>query len=382
MKISRLLWLVFLGYSLISLLSLVGINGISSTVWASQFYVDGDIEGDLNDDDIVDMIDFSIMLGQFGADCNEVQTCQGADLDGSSKVDETDLAILQQNWLVRSGAHPIKHGSPTRLTMLSEDTIALSDAVAGNVLFYNSAFDTVGTIEELDIPLGIAVDSTGKIYVGNNGRDNVEVYDNSGAKLLNIDDGNILMPVDLCFDRQDHLYVADALSDCVKVYEPNGVWLYDIGKTGSGNGELNFPVSVAIAYREITPGNETPELFVADQANYRIQVFDLQGNFKRTFGKLPRLTPVTLRWETWKGNFFKIQDIDFDSQGRLHTLDCYLNKVQILDPATGSYIDSYGSYGQSSGYLNLPLDILITPAGQVLVANTQNSAIEIFYTLP
>ena len=48
------------------------------------------------------------------------------------------------------------------------------------------------------------------------------------------------------------------------------------GRKGSGQAEFNDPTGIAVAGAEV---------FVADSRNGRIQVFDLDGNFKRQFGK-------------------------------------------------------------------------------------------------
>lgn len=347
---------------------------------ASPFYLEVEVAGDIDGNLRVDLKDLALVSGFWlGPNCSDPLWCDGADLDQSQRVDMGDLVVLGRNWLtIHPGYFSVPQDHPTRLAMASEETICVSNSHTGTVLLYDSAMATAGEISGLDRPLGVAADSAGRIYVGNNGRDNVEVYNSLGVKLFNIGDGEILMPVDLCLDRQDNLYVADSLSDHVKVYDPCGVWLFNIGQTGSDVGQFIAPSAVKVVYREIAPGDEVAELYVADQGNFRIQVFDLAGNFQRTFGKIIGMR--SWRWEVWTGKFIKLQSLDFDALGRLHVVDCYMNKIQILDPDSGTYIDSYGSYGVSAGLLNLPLDVLITPAGQILVANHENHRLEVFGT--
>jgi hypothetical protein len=52
--------------------------------------------GDINVDFVVDLVDLSTLLAQFGNDCVS-QPCAG-DIDGSQTVDLTDLAILLSNF--------------------------------------------------------------------------------------------------------------------------------------------------------------------------------------------------------------------------------------------------------------------------------------------
>jgi hypothetical protein len=193
---------------------------------------------------------------------------------------------------------------PTRLAEGPAGKLYVSDAKVGSVFIYEASLNLVGELKDLDRPLGVAVDSEGNIYVGNDGRDNVEVYSATGARLFVIDTGNIRMPNDLALDRQGRVYVVDSLSDTVKVYDAAGRWLREIGWAGADDGELLFPVAVTVAYRPGAGGYEVGELYVADQDNARVQVFDLQGVFLRTYGsKVPAFST------DWHGRFVKLQSL-------------------------------------------------------------------------
>jgi DNA-binding beta-propeller fold protein YncE len=54
--------------------------------------------------------------------------------------------------------------------------------------------------------------------------------------------------------------------------------------------------------------------------------------------------------------------------------------IQILNPATGGFIASYGSQGTDPGQLNLPLGIALNPAGEMAVASSENRRVEILPT--
>ena len=61
---------------------------------------------------------------------------------------------------------------------------------------------------------------------------------------------------------------------CVKVFNKEGVFLYDIGSEGSGNGQLSWPRGIAI--------DKFNNLIVCDSDNNRLQVFTLDGRFVNT----------------------------------------------------------------------------------------------------
>jgi hypothetical protein len=341
------------------------------------------IQGDVYGDGIVDFGDFAVFAAQWlKTKCNQTDWCGGADFDRSSEVNAGDLADLARNWLaVNTDALAVQNANeyPTRLAVSPDGRYFVTDAKVGSVFIYDPNLTLAGELKGIDRPLGIAVDSQGDIYVGSNSADTVEVYRSDGVKIAGIGEGNIRMPNDLVFDRDGNLYVVDSLNNIVRVYDSARLEAGSIGGAGNGEGEFTFPVALAIVYRADANGIETGELYVADQGNYRVQVFDLDGNFLRSFGG--QVTSGMMGYK-WQGKFVKIQSLEIDYLGRVHACDSYTNRVQILNPDTGGYISSYGSAGSGPGELSLPLDIVITDSNDVVVANAENKRVEVIYTVP
>ena len=71
--------------------------------------------------------------------------------------------------------------------------------------------------------------------------------------------------------RQERFFVSDAKANCVKVFNEEGNFLYNIGSEGSGDGQLNGPAGLAI--------DKFNNLIVCDVANRRLQIFRLDGTF-------------------------------------------------------------------------------------------------------
>ena len=260
---------------------------------------------------------------------------------------------------------------PTRLAHDAAGRFYVTDAVAGSVFIYGPDLRVEGEIEHLDRPLGIAIDIAGHIYVGNDGRDNIEVYAQTGEPLAIIGDGQVQMPNDLAFDREGNLYGVDSAAHTIMVWDSEGTWLRDIGTPGSDPGQLRFPAALLIDDRA---GRE--EIYVADQGNARVQVFDLSGHFLRTFG-----TKIEAFSGNWRGRFVKVQSLAMDGSGRIHAADAYMNKVQILDPVSGEFYGAYGSFGKQIGGLNVVLDIWITADGRVVATNSGNQRVEMIHTV-
>jgi hypothetical protein len=348
------------------LLCLVAIPGLARGAKLSDQNHDGEV-------DLADLILFS--QNELGQDWQTVDWCLW--LEGPHRNEkhldelmdfirsyfqcdqppEDPLAILNAN------------DAPTRLVWsVDGQQLYVSDARVGSVFIYDNQLTLTAELKGLAKPLGVAVDALGNIYVGNNQRDNLEVYSPEGERTAIIGAGTILMPNDMAFGPDGYLYVVDSKSHRVWVVDTAGEQILD----SIGEGELRFPAALAFSGQE---------LFVADQGNFQVRVFDLQGNLLRSFGGEPSRGFMNY---SWQGKFVRLQSLAFDGQGpdlRLHALDNHMSIVQMLDPADGTYLGTYGTKGTAPGELKLPLDIDINASGEAAVANRENKRVELL-TVP
>jgi DNA-binding beta-propeller fold protein YncE len=138
----------------------------------------------------------------------------------------------------------------------------------------------------------------------------------------------------------------------------------EIGAPGRNATPLRFPVDVAV--REAGPSTRR-EVFVVDQGNARIQVFDATtGASLRTIGG-----PVDPKATEWQGRFARPQALSFDAQGRLHVLDVQMARVQVLDADSGAFLETYGSRDSGPERLRLPLDLLVDELDSPLIVDGQ-----------
>jgi DNA-binding beta-propeller fold protein YncE len=351
----------------------------------------GKNHSDINSDGVVDLQDLILFSDKFsGLDWQTVDWCQWIqDTNNIEKYGDKyrELFIfISDDYQCGQPPPPpsednlaVVHTNeyPLRLALGPTGRLYVSNAQIGSVFIYDifpSSLDLIGELKGIAEPLGLAVDSLGRIYVGSDDSDSIEVFDSDGYKIGVIGLGTVKMPNDLAFDRNGNLYVVDSERKKVWVYSPTGTLLRSIGSGGDGNGRFRFPCSLLIWYRPDGFGGEYAELYVADQGQGLVQVFDLQGNFRRSFGG--KATSGMMGWKL-KGKFAKMQSLQVDEFDRLHALDSQVSQVQILDPDSGAYITVYGSRGSAVGQLTLPLDMLIDSTGQVFVANYGNKRIEI-----
>lgn len=170
--------------------------------------------------------------------------------------------------------------------------------------------------------------------------DNVYVADSLNCRVQKFDrDGNFLMmfgaagngpgqfggeygPNGIAVDDDGFIYVADTHTmlggnNRVQKFDPDGVLVMTFGRYGTGPGEFGGRVPIGrfgVDYgRGISTGVEAPigvavagngDIYATDCDNERIQVFDKNGVFLRSFGE---------------GIVFRPRQICLDSQGRVYT---------------------------------------------------------------
>lgn len=77
--------------------------------------------------------------------------------------------------------------------------------------------------------------------------------------------GDFSIPKGIAVNEQGLIFVAEALSHRVQIFDPQGNWITTFGKKGSGEGEFSNPESLACR----PEGN----VYVLDRGNHRLQMF-------------------------------------------------------------------------------------------------------------
>ena len=356
---------------------------------------DLDLDGDVDLDDLVifsanylgrswETVDWCVFHGS---------TLAGADFEGQStkyyqRFFTSLLAFINDYFACNAPEPPPNNFAlenvPRYLTRVADATAIngnyyVSDPQVGSVFIYDELMVLTGELKGLDRPLGVAVDALGRILVGNDGRDNVEVFDATSGELLAVfGQGIVQMPTAITFDGAGNIYVVDSRLDRVHVFDATYNPVRSIGRSGIGKGTLDFPMDA-----EIITTTAAEEIFIADQGSYSVQVFGLDGTWRRGFGFAG--TPgQNCNWFTGQCQvpgvppFKALQALSKDSQGRLHVLDNFAAKITMFDPANGAFLGSYGAYGTAPGQLRVPMDVSISATDLAIVTTGDGGRIEIF----
>ena len=151
-------------------------------------------------------------------------------------------------------------------------------------------------------PVGMGLDPDGRLYVADSGTNSVEVFFLNGTPFLRLESGfgavNLSLPMDVAVNSPGCIFVANTGPHTFRFFAANGPG-FDAGgwgEVGQNNGQFRFPVGTAIDGRD--------NLFVADRDNHRIQKFTAGGTFDSTWGMVgssPGRSPGTRRALLWTG---------------------------------------------------------------------------------
>ena len=158
------------------------------------------------------------------------------------------------------------------------------------------------------------------------------------------------------------IYVVDNDNNRIQVFDSTGSFQLAWGTTGSGDGQFLGPSSIVI-------NQSTGDVYVVDTGNHRIQRFDASGDFELTWGEEGEDN----------GQFFTPAYLAINqSTGNVYVTDSSYYRVQQFT-ADGAYVRQWGFLGTGDGQFIFPAGIGVNSAtGQVYVVDQGNSRIQRF----
>lgn len=162
-----------------------------------------------------------------------------------------------------------------------------------------------------------------------------------------------LVPKSFHIDAKDNLYILDVYSERVIMTDPGGRYL----KHFRFPREYGFFTDLTVDFR----GN----ILLIDSVNAR--VFSAAKNAD-VFSPLTQSLRKYMRFPAV---------ITTDKWGRIYLVDRNGSKIIILGP-DGAYIGRLSAMGWKEGLLNYPSQICLNDNGEIFVADTNNSRVQIF----
>ncbi|MEW6715718.1 MAG: hypothetical protein AB1306_11605, partial [Nitrospirota bacterium] len=259
--------------------------------------------------------------------------------------------------------------SPTSLAVDANENVYVVDTKFNRLLIYSRDGVYLDALTGLSQPGSVAVGGNGMIYIGNESTNSVDVYRNNLtlSHKLGAGDGEFGEPGAIAVSAAGVIYVSDVSVNKIKVYNPDGSYSFSFGSNGSGNGQFNKPTGITI--------NEAAgELIISDlqvlqdangtYAGARVQIFDLNGLFKRNFGQ----------YGQGEGKMLRPKGVAVDGQGRIYITDAAQNVVQVFDN-TGIYLGAVYDLGNP---MRTPLGIAYSASNKLYVVSLIGSRLDVF----
>ena len=211
------------------------------------------------------------------------------------------------------------------------------------------------------IPRDIAVGDKGELFV-TEFWNRYTVLDSQGQKLLTIgSEGNPPfgdeVPAGIATDSEDNVYVVS--DHKVQKLNRRGEVIKSVGKKGRNVGEFNGAVGVMYYNNKV---------YVCDHGNGRVQVFDSNLNFVRSFGT----------HGDGPGQLKVPWDIDFDTQGNIYVVDSRQHEVVVFSEDV-QYLRHFGEGEQGKGELTDPQGLCVS-GDYVYVTEHYNHRVSVFRT--
>jgi len=227
--------------------------------------------------------------------------------------------------LIKNGTHA-RFGWITGLAIDDTDRLFVADTKMRRVLVFDPEHRVEGSISEgMVSPGGMAIDTENRfLYVPDAEQDQVLVYDaDPPYKLLRrigtggkghtlTTPGDFAMPTNVAVDRDGNLYVSDTLNDRVEVFDAEGNFIRTFGKPGDGPGYFARPKGIAI--------DGDGHVWVADGMQNRVQVFTPEGRLLIWMGEAGTLP----------GQFSALAGLTIDKKNRVFTSEQYPGRVQMF----------------------------------------------------
>jgi DNA-binding beta-propeller fold protein YncE len=165
------------------------------------------------------------------------------------------------------------------------------------------------------------------------------------------------------------LYVANTGTNEILVLDSDGQVLRRWGEQGSGDGQFAFqrdPMdpNSAIGGVAVTADGS---VYVADAGNRRVQQFDADGGFVRTWG--------SYAFGTEPGTFADPIDVADAPDGTIYVVDDQRDDIQHFD-AEGTWLETIGEHGTGDGQLNFTGSIFVDRAGNLYNADWDNNRVQ------
>jgi len=236
---------------------------------------------------------------------------------------------------------PFQLLAPYGMAVNSKGELYVADQRVGAIFIFNTETKEtklIGNGREATFGLinGVAMDDDDRLFVSDGRLRRVLVFDKKNAVVDQIKDG-LIDPVGLAIDTENRqLYVVDTQADQVVVYDADTLKEKRRIGTGGKKHELNTPGDFSLP--TFVAVDKDGNVYVTDTMNWRVEIFDADGNFITQFGKHC----------DGPGCFAHPKGVAVDSDGHVWVADPMLDLLQSFN-REGQLLGIVGGHGNLLG---------------------------------
>ena len=221
------------------------------------------------------------------------------------------------------------------------------------------------TLDELNYPCGITINYSHQreVVVTEHLKSRVVVFSASGKKLRSFGScgsgqGQFDLAVGVAVDPEGNILVADNKNHRIQKFTPEGKFLTAVGIKGSGHPQFDLPRGIAF-------NASNNKLYVTD--NHRVQILNSDLTFSGTFGQRG----------SGNGQFDIPYGIAFDRTGKVYVADVGNDRIQVFT-AKGKFLRMFGKHGEGRGELIHPAGVAVDATDVVYVSEWNNHRVSMF----
>jgi DNA-binding beta-propeller fold protein YncE len=209
-------------------------------------------------------------------------------------------------------------------------------------------------------PTGVAVDSTGNVYVEDYGGYQMAKYNSDGGFLRSWGRYGIFEGAVGLAASGHRIYAVDQVLGNVQVFNPTGGLITKWGTPGTGAGDFENPVAVAVS--------STGHVYVLDTERNLVNEYSTTGTFQRTWGSTG----------TGNSEFTSPLGIAVDGTDHVYVADSGNHRIEKFT-STGGFVTKWGTVGSGHGQFESPVALAVDPSnGYVYVTDETNANVQVF----